>query len=155
MQEFLQKFIEEVTELMNDLEKDLLAFEKNPADNLLLESIMRSMHTLKGSGSMFGYDKIVEITHKLENIYDKIQKQKLSADNNIIDLSFTISDLIVKLLHDTKQEDKELEKQYHRTIEALNAYFTEDELHTKQNKIPDSSVKFFYIKFEPDADIEL
>ncbi len=154
MQQFLQKFIEEVTELMDDLEKDLLALEKNPTDNYLMENIMRGMHTLKGSGSMFGFNNIVELVHKVENVYEKVKKNEIQFDKNIVNLTFSVTDLILKLLQDVKLEDKKLVKQYNKAIEALSEYFSNEELQTKKVKISDNKVKLYYITFEPDTDIE-
>jgi len=153
MQQFQQKFIDEATELIESLEHDLLAFEKDTKSKSLLESILRSMHTLKGSGSMFGYDRIVEITHKTENIYSKIQKAEINVSEIIINLTFSVSDLILKLLHDDKK-DSVITNKYNKVIEELNDFFSNEELEIEKEKNKNTELSLYYINFEPDADVE-
>ena len=153
MEQFKQKFIDEATELLENLEHDLLAFEKDTKSKSILESIFRSMHTLKGSGSMFGYDRIVEIAHKTENIYSKIQNGEIAVSEKIINLSFSVSDLILKLLHDDG-EDEGIANKYTKTIEELNDFFSNDELEAEKEENINEGNGLFYINFEPDADIE-
>jgi len=153
MKEFQQKFIEEASELLEKLEHNLLVFEKDSKDKSLLESILRTMHTLKGSGSMFGYNRIVEVTHKTENIYSKIQNGEIQVSEKVINLSFSVSDLVRKLLTDEKR-DEAITNIYHRTIEELNDFFSGDELEKEKEKNKNSGLNTYYINFEPDADVE-
>ncbi|RLD80039.1 MAG: hypothetical protein DRJ10_07945, partial [Bacteroidetes bacterium] len=153
MEQFKQKFIDEATELLENLERDLLAFEKDTKSESILESIFRSMHTLKGSGSMFGYDRIVEIAHKTENIYSKIQNGEIAVSEKIINLSFSVSDLIRRLLHDDKN-DTSIANKYNKTLEELNDFFSNDELESEKEQNKSEGQNLYYINFEPDVDVE-
>lgn len=153
MQQFQQTFIDEANELLEKLEHDLLIFEKNPEDTSFLESILRAMHTLKGSGSMFGYDRIIEITHKAENLYTKIQNNEISVSEKVINISFSVSDLVKKLLTDDKK-DKTVANKYNKVVGELNDFFTSDELEAEKEKNTNTGLSLFYINFEPDSDIE-
>ena len=153
MQQFQQTFINEATELLEKLEHNLLIFEKKNDDKSLLESILRTMHTLKGSGSMFGYDKIVDITHKTENIYTKIQEGEISVSEKVINITFSVSDLVRKLLKDNKNEDA-VTKKYNKILGELNDFFTEDELEAEHEENTNTGLNLYYINFEPDNDIE-
>ncbi len=152
MQEFKQTFINEATELLEKLEHNLLIFEKKTDDTSLLESILRTMHTLKGSGSMFGYDKIVEITHKTENIYTKIQEGEISVSEKVINISFSVADLVRKLLEDNV--DNTITKKYNKVLGEINDFFTEDELEAEHQEATNTGLNLYYINFEPDNDIE-
>ena len=68
MEDFKQKFIEEADELISNLEASLLILEKKPHEKEHIEKVFRIMHTLKGNGGMFGFNKISEFTHNLESI---------------------------------------------------------------------------------------
>lgn len=153
MEKFLQKFIEEVSEMMNEMEHSLLSFEKNPHDKNLIDAIFRDMHTLKGSGGMFGYDTIVELTHKVENIYAKIQNDEIKVTEKIINITFSATDLIKRLLYDKSLEDTKLEKQFKKILEDLNEFFSAEEIEI-ENKSKNLNLKTFYISFEPDVDVE-
>ncbi len=51
-------FIEEATDLLDDLETALLALESSYGDQAAVEQVFRVMHTLKGNSSMFGFQKM-------------------------------------------------------------------------------------------------
>ena len=63
--QFRDKFIEDATTLLVQLETDLLALENDKVNNELIESVFRAMHTLKGVAGMYGFDKITGLKHGL------------------------------------------------------------------------------------------
>jgi len=65
-------FLEEAYELIAELENALLELEENPDDMDLIGRVFRAMHTIKGSGAMFGYENIAEFTHELETAFDLV-----------------------------------------------------------------------------------
>ncbi|MDJ1493871.1 chemotaxis protein CheA [Cytophagaceae bacterium DM2B3-1] len=98
-----EKFLEEVTEFVADLENALLELEKNPENQKLIEKVFRIMHTLKGTSAMFGFDKIGNLTHDLETIYEFIREQKTVLSEEILSLTFASIDFI-KILVETNNE---------------------------------------------------
>ena len=58
MDNFREKFIEEANELILLLEEALITLEDEPENEKQIHEIFRIMHTLKGSGAMFGFDNI-------------------------------------------------------------------------------------------------
>ena len=61
-----EAFREEAYELLTVLEGALLELEESPENMELIGSIFRALHTIKGSGSMFGFDRIAAFTHEVE-----------------------------------------------------------------------------------------
>lgn len=57
---FIQAFKDEARELLADLEDALLEMEENPGDLGIVGRVFRTMHTIKGSGAMFGFDDIAD-----------------------------------------------------------------------------------------------
>ncbi|MDM8539197.1 Hpt domain-containing protein, partial [Desulfobacterales bacterium HSG17] len=57
---------QEVLEHLNDIEETILDLEENPGNKEYMNRLFRSIHTIKGSGSMFGFNDIVGFTHHLE-----------------------------------------------------------------------------------------
>ena len=100
--EFRDKFIEDATELLVTLEVDLLDLEKDMKNKELIENVFRVMHTLKGTASMYGFDKVTEYTHSLENIYDAIRSNDFSLSQDIFDVTFQSVDHLRKLLQDVE-----------------------------------------------------
>ena len=66
-------FKEEAHELLTELETVLLELETTPDDEDLLGRAFRAMHTIKGSGAMFGFDDVAEFTHEIETVFDKVR----------------------------------------------------------------------------------
>ncbi len=96
-----QAFKEEAYELLGELETALLELERSPDDADLIGRVFRAMHTIKGSGAMFGFDRISMFTHNVENVYDRIRNGKMSVTKHLIDLTLSACDEIRKMLDET------------------------------------------------------
>ena len=66
-------FLEEAGELLSELEDALLEMEEAPQDLARVDKVFRSMHTIKGSGAMFGFDAIADFTHEVETVFDLVR----------------------------------------------------------------------------------
>jgi two-component system chemotaxis sensor kinase CheA len=67
-------FRQEARELLEQLEQGLLDLEQNPADADLVNSVFRALHTIKGSGAMFGFTEVAAFVHEFETAFDKVRK---------------------------------------------------------------------------------
>lgn len=85
MDEILGDFIVETTELLESLDEDLVAMEKSPKDADLLNKVFRAFHTIKGSSSFLGFEKITELTHKLEDLLNLLRRFELELTPSIMD----------------------------------------------------------------------
>jgi two-component system chemotaxis sensor kinase CheA len=99
MNQLKLKFIDEAESLLTSLDNVLIELEKNDNPQSINEAF-RVMHTIKGASGMFGFDKVVEITHELESIYGLLQQKTLQITPSIIDITFTAADHIRALLID-------------------------------------------------------
>lgn len=89
-----QTFLEEAFELLSDLEASLLELEENPSDSELIGRVFRALHTIKGSGAMFGFDEVASFTHTIEAVFDDVREGKLPVTKDIISLTLKAKDLI-------------------------------------------------------------
>ncbi len=108
-------FKEEAYERLTELEESLLELEERPDDTELIGSVFRALHTIKGSGSMFGFDEIAKFTHKVETIFDLVRNGVMSITKELIDLTLSARDHIKQLLENPDAVDKE------RAGEILNS----------------------------------
>ncbi|MDF2981517.1 MAG: chemotaxis protein CheA [Devosia sp.] len=67
-------FRQEARELLEQLEQGLLDLEQNPGDADLVNSVFRALHTIKGSGAMFGFTDVAAFVHEFETAFDKVRK---------------------------------------------------------------------------------
>jgi len=96
-----QAFKEEAYELLTELESSLLELEERPDDEDLIGRVFRAMHTIKGSGSMFGFDDIASFTHEVETIFDMVRNGKLEVTKLLVNLTLAARDQIKSMLdHD-------------------------------------------------------
>ena len=72
-------FKEEALELLEELESALLELEENPQDMGLVGRVFRAMHTIKGSGAMFGFDAVSRFTHHVESAFDMVREGKVAV----------------------------------------------------------------------------
>lgn len=152
---FRSKFLEEAAEKIENLEQSLLALENDTENNEIIESVFRDMHSLKGGGAMFGFAKLSEFTHDLENIYDLVRNNKLKITRNLLDVTLASVDHLKTLLSDpdlslqqAKNKHTELVVQIKKIIEDDNKNSIIEEKGDPENE--SSGVKSYYIYFEPN-----
>ncbi|CAN2046691.1 two-component system, chemotaxis family, sensor kinase CheA [Candidatus Magnetomoraceae bacterium gMMP-1] len=93
-----QAYREEAYELLAELESSLLELEENPNDSELIGRVFRAMHTIKGSGAMFGFDDIAEFTHEVETAFDLVRDGKIAVTTQLVNLSLSARDQIKVML---------------------------------------------------------
>jgi two-component system, chemotaxis family, sensor kinase CheA len=74
----------ESQELLEQIEQGLLDLENNPSDSELVARVFRALHTLKGSGAMFGYEALAAFTHHCETAFDRVRKGEAAATPKLI-----------------------------------------------------------------------
>lgn len=95
---FKQAFLEEAREILVELESSLLALNDNRGDNELVGRAFRALHTIKGSGAMFGFDELAAFSHNLENAFDEVRNGRLQVTSELINLSLAALDQIKAML---------------------------------------------------------
>jgi len=91
-------FVEETRDLINELEDILLSIDTESVGSEIIDQIFRSIHTIKGSGGMLGFDKVLEVTHVLEDIYDKVRGGEMEFTSELKEISFETIDILKTLL---------------------------------------------------------
>jgi len=91
-------FKEEAAELLADLEQMLLELENDPANTECIAKVFRDIHTIKGSGAMFGYTELARFSHDVETVFDKVRSGELSLDSELLGLTLQAKDHIGRLL---------------------------------------------------------
>jgi two-component system, chemotaxis family, sensor kinase CheA len=110
--ELLEGFLAETTELLEKLDDDLVALEKSSEPEELLNRIFRSIHTVKGASSFLGFDQLVKVTHKTEDVLNRLRKGELYVTPEIMDVILEATDLVKVLVSDIKAgeiQEREIE----------------------------------------------
>ncbi|MFA6320363.1 MAG: hybrid sensor histidine kinase/response regulator [Candidatus Omnitrophota bacterium] len=124
---FIGQFKAETHEHLQNLTNGLLKLEKIPSDQKLLEAMMREAHTIKGSATMMGYNRIADIAHGMEDGLEKALKGKAALKKKHFDILLKCVDAIAPLLEDKiTWEDKGVAKPYPDSLcEDMAAAFSE------------------------------
>jgi two-component system, chemotaxis family, sensor kinase CheA len=123
-QELLEGFLAETTELLEKLDDDLITLEKSPEDAELMNRIFRSIHTVKGASSFLGFDLLVKVTHKTEDVLNRLRKSELTLNSEIMDVILEAVDLVKTLVSDIKAGDI-VERELESTIAKLVPFLSE------------------------------
>ncbi|MBN2237214.1 MAG: chemotaxis protein CheA [Bacteroidales bacterium] len=164
MNDLINSFLEEAHELISDLEDSLLTLEEMPTDKDAVHRVFRVMHTLKGSGGMFGFNAVSDFTHHLESIYYRIRNEELKLNTEILTLTLKSVDLIKELLKTPDDPDAATQKIYDSLVEEIQAVTENGEKKAKsaQKKadfeadlptVQQNGINTYFINFEPNAEI--
>jgi two-component system chemotaxis sensor kinase CheA len=74
----------EAQELLEQIEQGLLDLSHTPGDKELVAAVFRALHTLKGSGAMFGFDALAGFTHHCETAFDRVRKGEVKATPDLV-----------------------------------------------------------------------
>jgi two-component system chemotaxis sensor kinase CheA len=119
MQAQKETYREEAYELLAELENSLLALEEAPADMELIGRVFRALHTIKGSGAMFGFDDIAGFTHEVETVFDQVRNGKMDVTKTLVDLTLAAQDVIRGMLDGSEGEGTTDATEARRIIESL------------------------------------
>lgn len=90
-------FIQEAQEILEGLEEILLDLETE-TDPERVDAAFRALHTVKGSGAMFGFGGLARFTHHFEDAFDRVREGRLQIDQRLIDLALNARDHMIALL---------------------------------------------------------
>jgi two-component system chemotaxis sensor kinase CheA len=160
--QFQNVFIEEAKEIISLLENDFIAIESNVDDLELMNRIFRSLHTLKGSGAMFDFDRLSTFAHELETLFDLIRNGKKSITPEIITLSLKSIDILKEML-DQKDNtvindalEQQLINQMHQLIPPSDEKSIQaDSVSSERVKSASGKSSVYRVFFKPDRDVLL
>ena len=130
-QELLDGFLAETTELLGKLDEDLITLEKASDDTELMNRIFRSIHTIKGVSSFLGFDLLVKVAHKTEDVLNRLRKGELAVTPEIMDVILEATSLVKLLVSDIKAGTIQ-EREIEGTINKLIPYLLDNSGVTRQ-----------------------
>lgn len=128
-------FDDESTELLEDFESVLLKLEDEPDDDALINELFRTVHTIKGSAGILGYDDVVGFTHIAESVMGRLRDKELPLDETLIGLFLASCDHsrdLIRQAVDTPDEPlaEASAAEGARLIQSLSQYLDEGAIAT-------------------------
>ncbi len=113
-------YLEEVNELLESLNQQLLSLENNPEEKEIINEIFRLTHSIKSESALIGYINISEISHKMEDIFDRIRRDSIKIDRNVMNSLFKAYDKILELINAIQKGEDESNVDISNEINILN-----------------------------------
>ncbi|HEY4129784.1 MAG TPA: chemotaxis protein CheA, partial [Gemmatimonadaceae bacterium] len=95
--QYAELFLIESRENVTAVNQALLELERDaigPGAAAAVGAIFRAVHTIKGMGATMGYAVVAELAHELETVLDRIRRNDLTIDGDIMDVLFRSADVL-------------------------------------------------------------
>jgi len=102
MKEIIDDFLIEADELIASLDNNFVTLESSPDDLDLLNEIFRAVHTIKGTSSFLGFEQVTTLSHRMEDILNKLRKAEIKMSPEIMDVLLEALDLLKLLLDNVR-----------------------------------------------------
>jgi len=86
MEDLLQDFLVEASDLLSGVDNKLVDLEQNPHDLGLLNEIFRGFHTIKGGAGFLNAAELVTLCHLTENLFDKLRTGEMQISGKLLDV---------------------------------------------------------------------
>ncbi|MDR1351345.1 MAG: chemotaxis protein CheA [Zoogloeaceae bacterium] len=86
MEDLLQDFLQEASDLLSGVDNKLVDLEKSPEDRGLLNDIFRGFHTIKGGAGFLNATELVTLCHRTETLFDKLRNGELALSPELMDM---------------------------------------------------------------------
>lgn len=95
--QYAELFLTESREHVSVVNQALLELERDatsPTATAAVGSIFRAVHTIKGMGATMGYAIVAELAHELETVLDRVRRNDLAIDAEVMDVLFRAADVL-------------------------------------------------------------
>jgi two-component system chemotaxis sensor kinase CheA len=93
-------FLAEAADVLDGVESALLDLNDRLDDMAVINAVFRGLHTVKGSGAMFGFDALAQFTHHCETAFDIVRKGQVPATARLVTVILAACDHMRSLLRD-------------------------------------------------------
>ncbi|HMV44730.1 MAG TPA: chemotaxis protein CheA [Leptospiraceae bacterium] len=139
LDEVKELFISESSEILQKMESILLFLEMNPVTDDKIHELFRSIHTIKGSAGIFGYEETVSFTHVVENLLDKVREKEIQLEKPLISLLLDCRDHISDLIEyaaNGRSLEEQMRSVQNDLLVKLNSYLSNFKTTTKEKDTP-------------------
>jgi len=123
--QYLDIFIDETKEHIQNLSDHLLILEKEPDNEDTINEIFRAAHSLKGMAGTMGFTRMQRLTHDMENVFSEIRSGNMTVQSNLVDVLFRGLDALENYLSTIQQTSAEGTEDNQDIIDDLNNILAE------------------------------
>lgn len=119
MDDIVKDFLIESAENLDRLDQELVKLESDPSSKELLDSIFRTIHTIKGSCGFLGFARLEKLAHAGENLLSRLRDGKLQLDEEITSALLAMVDAVRHMLAAIQESGQDGEDSYEVVIQNL------------------------------------
>ena len=134
-EELLKDFFAEAEQQVEQLESNILVIENDPSNHEAIDEIFRAAHTLKGGSATVEMMELSHFTHSVEDVLDEIRSDRVSIDEDVVDLLLTSID-VIKAMLEARQNGTVYGENIDSIIEKLKSYIPEKGAKAVPKKAP-------------------
>jgi two-component system, chemotaxis family, sensor kinase CheA len=149
MSDYLNVFLLDMDEHLQTFETALLNLEKDSYTTEHITVMFRAAHTIKGASAAMGYDPVTELTHRLEDILDRLRSGRLSWNRKVNSLLFLGLDTLSQMRKAIGEQVDPSQVEYGTLLKDL------EQLLAPPKMLDGSESKVYEIQIRLHAHVEL
>ena len=99
----IEDFLVESEEFLQRMDQDLVALEAKPEDAELLNRIFRALHTIKGTSGFLGFEPVVRLSHRAEDVLNALRKGEARLTRPLMNALLSARDFLGTMMQDIRQ----------------------------------------------------
>lgn len=120
--QYLEIFIDESNEHLQNLSDGIMVLEKEPDNSDTINEIFRAAHSLKGMAGTMGYKRMQNLTHDMENVFSEVRNGNIKVDSRMVDVLFQCLDALEQYVNNIQETSDEGTDDNEPVIKALNSF---------------------------------
>ncbi len=127
--ELVNAFVTESREHLADIEQQLLAIESAGADGdpELVNTVFRSIHSIKGAAGFLGFTTLSGLAHGMENALNLLRQGRLKPSRQLTDALLQSADALRAMLDDIEHSNQHDVQRQLQVVEAVVAQLLAEE----------------------------
>lgn len=121
MDDIIKDFLIESNENLDRLDQELVKLEADPTSRELLDSIFRTIHTIKGSCGFLGFSRLEKVAHPGENLLSKLREGQLTLNSEITSGVLAMVDAVRRMLAEIQSTERDGDNDYPELLAQLKA----------------------------------
>ncbi len=119
MEDILKEFLAESSENLDQLDRDLVTLETDPASREVLGRVFRAIHTLKGTCGFFGFGRLESVAHVGESLLGRLREGELAMTPDIASGLLALVDAVRQMVRSIEASGREGDGDYAALIALL------------------------------------
>ena len=102
--DYREMYVSEGLELIDTINKSLLKLEETPDSSEQIDSVFRSIHSLKGMAATMDYEQTRALCYNIENTLDDLRKKRTKISNELLNALFKCIDALQQMILDENKK---------------------------------------------------